>query len=171
MSKPTAEDMLGSSARRAQRRLNTALGGMVTSRVEMTPELSAFVATRIASYDFERAENQDWLIPYVRKHQILPLYSAWLETYGILVDGSLRKFSADGEHSEYEGLRELESWQALAHTLLSGAKRYSALAGLVPTRPSSAEACEQCSGRGHFESHPNVVCNCGGLGWLPADAP
>lgn len=142
---------------------------MATSRVEMTPALSAFVAARIASYDVERAENQDWLVPYVSKHQILPLYSDWLETYGIMADGSVRKFSADGERSEYDGLRELESWQALAHTLLSGARRYPGLAVLVPTRASNAETCEQCRGRGQFESHPSVVCACGGLGWSPAD--
>jgi len=40
------------------------------------------------------------VVPYVKKLNILPLWSNWYETVGIQRDGAIRKFSADGNHVE-----------------------------------------------------------------------
>jgi hypothetical protein len=138
--------------------------------VPIAPELSAFVAARIAAYSSECPANQQWLAPYVQKLNILPLFSDWLETTGLMADGSVRKFSADGEHSEYQGLRLVEDRSLFLHTLVHGGKRYPPLLSLVPQRPDDAVSCQNCGGLGYFVSHPNAVCLCGGTGWLLADA-
>jgi hypothetical protein len=76
VSKPIAEDMLGSSARRAQRRLNTALGrNWKLSPVTLSnAQLEEFLSQSAAS--FQGAEHDDnsiraFLIRYLRagRHQ------------------------------------------------------------------------------------------------------
>jgi len=52
------------------------------------------------------------------------------------------------------------------------ALNYPLLAPLVPRRPPDAVVCSHCGGSGRFSGLPDqladrVVCNCGGLGWLP----
>ena len=56
--------------------------------------------------------------------------------------------------------------------LFRGSRRYPELAALVPARPETARTCPHCEGTGE-ESYTrehgisNIVCYCGGLGWLP----
>lgn len=131
----------------------------------MDPELSSYVAARIAAYDSECPANQQWLGPYVRKHQVLPLYSDWLETFGLMADGALRKFYADGEYAAYPELRVVEQYSQFIYSLICGAKRYPPLLALIPKRPDDAVSCE-CQAQEYF----NVVCSmCGGTGWFPAN--
>ncbi|MBS0193987.1 MAG: hypothetical protein JSR34_07050 [Proteobacteria bacterium] len=122
---------------------------------------------RIARFEQESAENQIWLAPYVRQFNILPLWSAWFETVGIRPDGSIRKFSADGDHVEYEGLRLVEERPVVVFSLLEGAKRYPCLQQVVPQRPVDAVTCERCGGNG---LGANIICVCGGIGWLTGSA-
>jgi hypothetical protein len=120
---------------------------MSLDRVNLSEELSSFVTERISRYEHDRAENQDWLVPYVKKFNILPLWSAWLETVGVQPDGSVRKFSADGDHTEYEGLRHVEERAIFIHSLLEGSRRYPQLQQAVPQRPPEASVCPQCNGK------------------------
>ena len=138
--------------------------------VTVSEELSAYISARIAGFEHECEENRRWLLPYVRKHQILPLFLDWLETVGIQKDGSVRKFSADGEHSQYEGLRVIEEQNLFTYSLVQGAKYYPPLQSIIPQRPDNAINCKSCSGAGSSEFHPNVICACGGLGWQYAVA-
>ena len=138
--------------------------------VALSEELSAFISARITGFEHECEKNRRWLLPYVRKHQILPLFLNWLETVGIQQDGSVRKFSADGEQFEYEGLRIIEEPSLFICSLVQGAKYYPPLNAIIPQRPKSSTTCNSCGGTGSIEFHPNVICSCGGLGWLPAVA-
>jgi hypothetical protein len=144
---------------------------MDLTRVSLSQELSHYVASRIAAYPLECAENQRWLAPYVAEHQLLPLFSDWLETTGIAADGQLRMFSADGDQREYEGTRQIESRTLFVYSLVNGARSYPPLVALVPPRPANSNACPACDGLGYFKAHPDVVCTCGGLGWLPPMQP
>jgi len=45
--------------------------------------------------------------------------------------------------------------------------KHPALAPLVPRRPADAVDCSYCAGSGRFPGFDQVVCYCGGLGWLP----
>ena len=141
---------------------------MPLDQLTLSADLSAFVAERIARYESERPESQDWLAPYVKKLNILPLWSDWLETVGIQPDGSLRKFSADGDQTEYEGLRHVDRQAILIHSLLEGSRRYPQLQQVIPQRPPEAVVCPQCNGKGF--AHQGVICSCGNIGWVPQGA-
>jgi len=53
-----------------------------------------------------------------------------------------------------------------------GSKKFPALRALVPARPSNAVDCSHCRGQSELVGLPeNVVCYCGGLGWLTPDMP
>lgn len=56
--------------------------------------------------------------------------------------------------------------------LFQGSKKYPALASLIPSRPPDSAVCPQCGGTGRDQHTQlaNVVCYCGGLGWIPSDA-
>ena len=138
--------------------------------VPVSQQLSTFISSRIACFELECQENRRWLLPYVRKYQILPLFLDWLETVGIQKDGAVRKFSADGEYFEYEGLRVVEEQRLFTYSLIQGAKYYPQLQTVIPQRPGNATSCIACGGFGALEGHPNVVCLCGGLGWHHAAA-
>jgi hypothetical protein len=142
---------------------------MNTDRVKLSRELSAFVADRIAQYGTESDEKRSWLVPYVDKYKILPLLVDWTETIGIMPDGAIRKFSADGDFSEYEGLRTVDDAVHFLGALVQGTRRYPVLHALIPARPDDATTCGSCLGRELFPQYPDVVCECGGVGWKVPD--
>jgi len=53
--------------------------------------------------------------------------------------------------------------------LYQGSLKYPELAPLVPSRPTDAKPCGNCAGIAAIRAQgiDNVVCACGGLGWLP----
>lgn len=142
---------------------------MVTSRVDLTTDQINAVASRIASFDTDCPSNRSWLSPHVRKHCILPLVIGWVETIGITTDGRICRFSADGELRDYEGLRDVDDRAMLIHALLVASRVVPQLESLRPIRPQDAVNCAACDGRGWYASHPEVICSCGGVGWLPRD--
>jgi hypothetical protein len=137
-------------------------------RVDLSPALVAFVRERIARFESEAEPHCVWLSPYVKRHNILPLFSGWVETHGITPEGLVRRFSADGEFVEYEGLREPEGRPHFITALFEGVKRFPELEPVLPVRPQNAVTCPTCGGSGIVPSP--FKCACGGLGWLPRDA-
>jgi hypothetical protein len=128
----------------------------------------AFVTERIALYAAECPDNRYWLTPYVEKYQILPLLLQWFETTGITPDGSIRKFSTEDNLSPYEGLRKVEDAAGFFGALVQGARTYPQLSILIPERPRDAQTCEACGGVGVYPQRPEMVCECGGVGWNAA---
>jgi hypothetical protein len=57
--------------------------------------------------------------------------------------------------------------------LFQAAMRFPELLPLVPDRSAESRDCPHCSGTGHVVGFPpeidNLVCYCGGLGWIPSD--
>jgi hypothetical protein len=56
--------------------------------------------------------------------------------------------------------------------LFQGSRKYPELAVLIPARPHDAPDCHFCKGTGREPMSEqlkleNIVCYCGGLGWLP----
>jgi hypothetical protein len=56
--------------------------------------------------------------------------------------------------------------------LFQGSKRYPELEQFIPPRPSAAKTCPHCHGTGVAPEAAslgigNIVCYCGGLGWVP----
>jgi hypothetical protein len=128
----------------------------------MPPELSAFIAARIAGYAAEAADELQWQSPFVAQFAALPLYLGWTETIGLRPDGQLIRWSTEGD---YAGMRPIEDRIWMLSALVAGAQRYAELRALLPKRPPGAVDCP-------CRKHPllasgKVLCDqCGGIGWL-----
>ena len=137
-------------------------------RVPMTDRQSAFIRERVSQFEQEAPKDFRWEIPHVREHAALPVFRGWTETLAIREDGSLVRWSTEGE---WPGARELDepTWVNLA--LVQAARLYPELKGLIPARPDDAETCVQCRGTGQVPdlsaTLKAVICCCGGTGWLP----
>jgi hypothetical protein len=133
-------------------------------QVVLGPEEQEFIRERIARFAEEAPPNLRWQAEHVRLNQALPLYVGWTETAGIRADGSLVRWVTE----DVTNTQELAdaTWVNLA--LVQGATRYPRLRSLIPSRPSSAKTCDACDGAGRMTGQPpNVICCCGGIGWLP----
>jgi hypothetical protein len=105
----------------------------------------------------------DWIKPAVRKHEFLPLYLGWVAVIGLRPDGSFVCWDHEEGPDVVKPLSD-PYWERMA--LCEGAKKYPELASLVPSRPPEARDCEFCRGTGQIEGLPQVICGCGGLGWI-----
>ena len=132
-------------------------------RVSVTAEEEAFIRARIERFAAEGPPNLHWQVPHMRIHAALPLYVGWTETAGIQPDGTLVRRSTE---DDWPGVRELKenTWVNLA--LVEGANRYPELKRLIPARPHGAVTCGACQGLGRFPQLPEVICECGGVGWI-----
>ena len=99
---------------------------------------------------------------------VLPLALSFDGMLAISPDGDIFSISYDDPID----VQKIDDTRIINLALCQGAKTYSELAWLMPMRPSDAQICPYCHGTG-IESlstkHnlPNIVCYCGGLGWLP----
>jgi hypothetical protein len=139
-------------------------------RVAVTPAQSAFIRERVERFDLEAADGERrYLSALVRAHKALPLYSGWTETIAIHEDGVMVRWVTE----EWPGAQELDdrTWVNLA--LVQGAARYPELRDLIPTRPDNALTCDSCQGAGRIPGLPDnlkqIICGCGGIGWLYPD--
>ncbi len=106
--------------------------------------------------------GQEWLRRGVQQHGFLPLYLGWTEVLGIRPDGTLTRWLHEDDPIVVLNLVQ-PYWQRLA--LVQGSRRYSDLDALLPNRPEGAVDCNSCGGTGHLPGHPQIVCECGGVGW------
>jgi hypothetical protein len=136
-------------------------------RFAISPELSAFIAARIANYAAEATEEYRlWEAPAVAEFDALPLIRHWYETFGLRADGEVVRWHTDGPDT-YPGVRAVETPCEWVSALAEGARRYPELQVLLPARPANAVAC-RCGGDG-FSDSPKFICPaCGGLGWVEA---
>jgi hypothetical protein len=75
------------------------------TRVAVSPELSAWIADRIAAFPTEAAEQIRWQVPDVTQNKALSLYRGWTQTIGIRADGEIINFPSgqpDGMVHLYE---------------------------------------------------------------------
>ena len=97
---------------------------------------------------------------------ILPLYPSGLGWYGINLDGDI--VGTDG--IEPLKIVKEEDPTLINVALFQGIKRYPELSPLTPIRKEGDLTCPYCKGTGEY-SEPsltvNVLCFCGGLGWIP----
>jgi hypothetical protein len=137
------------------------------ARVALTPELSSWIAGRIAAFPAEN-EAHPWLADVVRDVLALPLWLDMGGCYAIRANGELVEFGWDGPG----GSKPLDDPRIVNLALLQGSLKFPELAVLVPTRPAGATTCGHCGGEGKLAltKEPgleHIVCYCGGLGWLP----
>jgi hypothetical protein len=101
-------------------------------------------------------------------HNVLPLLNDFMGCWALTTAGRLVFFAWDAP-DQLEPVSDRPVDRLGTHAAFAiGSRRYPALAGLAPKRTSGDPACESCDGSGQIPGAPdNMVCACGGLGWLP----
>jgi hypothetical protein len=132
--------------------------------IRLTPEQSSFVEHRIRDFDQEATEAGEWQLGYVAQFEALPLFYGWTETLALQPDGSLVRWSTE---AEYEGLKPIERLVDCALALVRIGELDEGLRNLIPPRPHGVVDCPACLGIGRLPQHPDLICECGGLGWRP----
>jgi hypothetical protein len=130
------------------------------------------IEKRIEEFLSTSDDKIEWIKAAVRKNTFLPLYVGWIAVLGIRPDGSFVRWDCEGDN---DTVRPLASsyWQRMA--ICQGVKKYPELRALLTERPPSAQTCDACGGSGQLSGAPQVICRCGGTGWLipgePRDCP
>jgi hypothetical protein len=132
------------------------------TKIQLDQAQRAFVAERVQQFEREAPETLKWQAEYVRTHGALPLYIGWTETLALRPDGSLVRWSTE---QEYEGLKSIDAMSECALVLVRAAERSAVLRSVMPERPAAVEDCGSCMGTGGFPAHPDLICQCAGLGW------
>ena len=133
-------------------------------RIEVTEDEFAYIAARVESFASEAPAEWPWQDAFARQFEALPLFLGWTETLGIRPDGSLVRWSTEGE---YPGVRPIDRQVDVNLALIHGSRRHPKLLRLVPRPPSDAIVCAQCHGKGRIDvSDDPLVCACGGAGWV-----
>jgi hypothetical protein len=100
-----------------------------------------------------------------RSH-ILPLLLDWGGCFAVRPSGEIVSFAWDTP----DELRVEVDPRIRNMAIYQGSEKYPALREFIPTRPIDAVQCPHCQGKGkppEAELIDNLVCYCGGLGWLP----
>lgn len=103
-----------------------------------------------------------------QRHRVLPLFNDFVGCWALDMGGRLVFFAWDAPE-ELKPVSEgpVDAIGARA-ALAFGSARFPALAMIRPVRPADAVPCTSCDGAGRLPGVPdNIVCACGGLGWLP----
>jgi hypothetical protein len=134
-------------------------------RVAVPPELSAFIAARIANYAAEATEPfHHWESPAVAVLAALPLMRHWFETFGLRAEGEVVRWHTDGP-DPYPGVRPVEERVGWLSALVEGGRRWPELRALLPARPADAVAC-RCAGHPALAPGKAICRECCGLGWV-----
>jgi hypothetical protein len=95
----------------------------------------------------------------------------WWTDFELDADGVLHVLVGDPPASGRD--RAAANVLELNFALFGALPVFPELQSLLPSRPADATTCEHCGGTGvppWVANHPDVGCNCGGAGWLPAGA-
>jgi hypothetical protein len=128
----------------------------------------AQVEASLAAYLQHPGETSADAIRAARQHRALPLWEDWTGCILLRPTGDLSFVAWDRpERTEEMGASQPDREMAHAARAI-GSRRFPAVAGLAPQRTASARECPSCHGTGRVDAAPpNIVCQCGGLGWLP----
>jgi hypothetical protein len=106
----------------------------------------------------------------VATHRALPLALDGGGGYAIRPDGEIVVFLWDDKsHCEVEKVLRIRNM-----ALFQGSRKYPELSELVPLRSPDDIDCPNCGGTGIEPISvklgvDNIVCYCGGLGWIPKE--
>jgi len=126
------------------------------------------IEKRIAEFLAGQDPKLMWMKPAVREHAFLPLYVGWIAALGLRPDGSFIRWDHEDDRTRVRPLTTAY-WQRMA--ICQGAKKYPELGALLPDRPAIARTCEACGGSGQMSNVPQIVCDCGGVGWIIPSEP
>ena len=132
-------------------------------------EISSLIRRRINEFASEVSPDPQNLRAVAAGGEALPLVCDFGGCLAIRPDGEIVSFTWDKM-----GDPRVETDARIRNlALFQGGKKYPELRTLIPARPPQARECPDCEGTGittiagEVELENNVVCYCGGLGWLP----
>ena len=141
---------------------------MMSSPFHLGVEAHA-VEVALEDYVTHPDEGAGELLRFARLHHVLPLWTDGVGCLALRPTGQLVFFAWDDpEKLEPVGAAGDHDRRIVHAARAAGSKRFPLISGLAPVRDASARACPSCGGPGKLLSAPeNVVCECGGLGWVP----
>jgi hypothetical protein len=126
------------------------------------PEALRAEIARLIDAVIADVEEVVWVRQIAERTRALPLYRGWTSMILIDADGQLIRYDHDDRDAVID---EPIDHTGMMTALVSGSRRYLALAPLIPPRPADARDCDQCGGTGELPFE--ATCKCGGCGWLP----
>jgi hypothetical protein len=134
----------------------------------METTLSEQIAIRLKEYIADTSHDALNLRKLAARFEVLPLCVDWENCWAIRSDGRVVVFL----HSTEDTQPEIEDDQRLVNiALYQGGITYPEIKSLVPSRPAQSKDCPYCVEKGidpgSLEDE-NIICYCGGLGWVPA---
>lgn len=133
----------------------------------ISTELSARIAKLIEEYRAKGESASPELRQLVAQEEVLPLFCDMGGVLTINADGEIRSFLWDDTlHGQLEYDPRIRNL-----VLFQGSKKYPEL-GVLIERRDDARVCPHCEGTGIAPfamelKADNIVCYCGGLGWIP----
>jgi len=106
-----------------------------------------------------------------RVHHALPISKDMGGALYLRPDGHILSSGWDTPR-EVEPVVDIRQHRDILHAARAhAAQQFPDIIGLLPERGPQAVNCMSCDGHGRLkgisDKYPNVVCACGGLGWIP----
>jgi hypothetical protein len=125
------------------------------------------VTDLIESLPIEGVAMPDGLASIARQIGLLPVAWDMGGCFALAPTGEVVSWAWDEEDRRSLELDALDRHRVL----FQGAARYARLRPFLPARAADAQVCPGCKGSGRPVGIPssieNIVCTCGGAGWLP----
>lgn len=131
-------------------------------------QLETKISALIEDYERETTPKPAQLRQLVAQKKVLPLVWDMGGVLAINAGGDILSFPWDDtSHPTVERDPRVRNV-----ALFQGGVKYPELKALLPTKPDDAHLCPHCGGTGiaplAAEANvSNIVCYCGGLGWIP----
>ncbi len=130
-----------------------------------TTSLAIWHAERLREFLDEMTPDPMNARAIARELNVLPLLLDWNGCFALQANGEIVSFLWDN----HRDIKPETDARIRNIALFQGSQKYPEL---VPSRPPDATACSLCRGTGveplsAQHGIDNIVCYCGGLGWLP----
>ncbi len=121
------------------------------------------------------AEHSRSVRDVAEKDRVIPILIDWGGFHALGLDGQVYVYLFDDNFYLAGAQGKIEPLQRYRNTVYYlASKKYPELNHLNPVRQDTDRTCPFCDGSGIVDDIPdsirnNVLCYCGGLGWIPAD--
>ena len=131
-------------------------------------EVSSEIRARIEDIISDFSSDTSSLRSITAELNALPVYLDGGGGLALKPNGEIVEFSWERP----EDAQPINDLRIINIALFQGSKKYPELKSLLPHRPPNATVCPYCQGTGYPTSAlgsniENIVCYCGGAGWVP----
>ena len=123
------------------------------------------VETALQRYVADPSNGSD-PIAIAQHHHVLPLYNDFMGCFGLRPSGECVFVGWDDPTTAQPIVLGLQDFKVIHAARVQGAMRYPEIPGIMPDKPVDARG-PSCRGTGRTDCEPQLVCECGGTGWVP----